>query len=57
MIAECSCDTCAYADLAGDGTVATCKAFPQGIPQIILRGENPHTEPVPGDGGIVYSPA
>lgn len=56
MIAECSCDTCEYADLADDGSVATCKAFPQGIPQIILRGENDHRVSVPGDQGIVYKP-
>lgn len=56
MIAESSCETCVYADLAPDGSVATCKAFPQGIPEMILRGEEDHYEPVPGDGGIVYTP-
>lgn len=57
MIAESSCYTCKWATMAKDGTVATCEAFPQGIPELILRGENDHTQPVPGDQGIMYTPA
>lgn len=43
-----------------DGTEMTetvvCAAFPQGIPQEIAYGDNPHTEPYPGDNGIQYEP-
>ncbi len=35
---------------------AKCKAFPQGIPDLILSGEDQHTEPFPGDGGIQFEP-
>lgn len=31
-----------------------CRAFPRGIPDEIAYGNNPHTEPFPGDGGILY---
>ena len=34
----------------------TCKAFPNGIPEEILSGQNPHTSPYEGDNGIVFSP-
>lgn len=34
--------------------VLTCKAFPNGIPQEILRGDVMHTSPYPGDQGIVF---
>lgn len=33
----------------------TCDAFPDGIPQYILRNGE-HFMPVPGDNGIVYAP-
>lgn len=54
MIAECPCETCVYAADPVDGEAATCKAFPTGIPEMILRGENDHTQPIPGDHGILY---
>ena len=31
-----------------------CKAFPQGIPQELLRSLVEHTKPYPGDHGIQY---
>lgn len=34
--------------------VPICKAFPDGIPADIAYGNNPHTTPYPGDGGITY---
>lgn len=36
--------------------VFACEAFPMGIPEEILSGDNPHTEPVEGDGGLTYKP-
>lgn len=57
MISSASCYTCKWATLADDGSVATCEAFPQGIPEVILRGDNDHHKPVPGDQGITYTPA
>ncbi len=35
---------------------ATCAAFPDGIPEAILRNEVSHAEPVEGDGGIRLEP-
>lgn len=35
----------------------TCKAFPNGIPQEILIGENEHTKPLPDqENNIVFEP-
>lgn len=31
-----------------------CLAFPEGIPDEIAYGDNPHTAPYPGDHGIRY---
>jgi hypothetical protein len=56
MIAESSCHTCKWAELSPDGSTGVCKAFPQQIPEEILRGELDHKSPVPGDHGILYTP-
>jgi len=34
-----------------------CEAFPKGIPEAILSGENSHNRPYPGDGGIQFKKA
>ena len=36
--------------------VFVCEAFPLGIPEEILSGENEHREPVEGDDGLTYLP-
>jgi hypothetical protein len=36
--------------------MATCAAYPDGIPAKFMRGEKDHNQPEPGDNGIQYSP-
>ncbi len=48
-----ACITCKHKH--NDGP--TCDAFPDGIPNDVLDGRNPHTEPIEGDGGIVWEEA
>ena len=33
---------------------STCQAFPQGIPDEILRGNIPHNKPYQGDNGVLF---
>ena len=33
-----------------------CEAFPDGIPECILDGRVRHTEPYPGDHGLIHLP-
>lgn len=49
------CSFCAH--LLDDGLGRKCKAFPGGIPMPIWMGENKHTEPYSGDGGVTFSPS
>lgn len=44
------CNTCVHKQSG-----ITCAAFPDGIPQYILRNGE-HYLPVPGDHGITYTP-
>ncbi len=37
-----------------DGMAKTCEAFPSGIPDEIWSGDNDHTQPYEGDGGLMF---
>jgi hypothetical protein len=37
--------------------MASCVAYPNGIPYPILSGEVAHDRPLPGDNGIMWNPA
>lgn len=50
---QVSCWTCAHKTPGSK----TCKAFPQGIPAAIARGDVSHKQPYRGDNGIRYTPA
>lgn len=60
---QTTCDTCknylgdkvvnAGKNLEGDH-INYCKAFLDGIPDVIVSGENDHREPFSGDNGIQY---
>jgi len=51
---SCPCVSCKR--LKTDGTKAFCEAFPKGIPEKILDGEDDHKKPFPGDNGVQYKP-
>ena len=58
---QCSKRSCVHflgVKMLEEGNEATevpyCTAFPNGIPQDIGYGSNKHTEPYPGDNGILY---
>lgn len=41
---------------ADTDTATTCAAFPEGIPDAILYGDNEHRSQVRGDHGLRFSP-
>jgi hypothetical protein len=61
VIASPGCMFCDHLKHIGDqdGGGWTCRAFPKGIPEMILirdEGNWPHTEPIEGDNGYLYQP-
>lgn len=46
------CIQCKHLHLGGDED--PCVAFPDGIPDPLLTGEECHTKPYPGDRGITF---
>ena len=52
IIREPSCYTCRHLLSFPD----SCAAFPNGIPEEIQKGDDPHMDPIEGDNGIVYYP-
>jgi hypothetical protein len=50
------CPDCVHF-VGGEGEVAPyCTAFPEGIPDDIIRGGFDHTQEYPGDQGIRFTP-
>lgn len=46
---QVQCNSCVHRRAS-----ATCDAFPDGIPKVILMNEIDHREPFPGDHGIQF---
>ncbi len=46
------CDLCKHIN----SDAISCKAFPEGIPIMILSNQVAHTKPYPGDKGIRFEP-
>jgi len=53
MIPIVTCVFCKNVKLNGK---KQCKAFPEGIPEEILIGNNDHSTKYKGDNGIVFEP-
>lgn len=52
---DVACNFCRHL-FRGQGRLG-CTAFPDGaIPPAILRGDDLHTSPVAGDGGVTFAP-
>ena len=52
---EFPCATCARRNRQAYLPV-TCEAFPEGVPSVILRGDEQHRTPVEGDRGLQWAP-
>lgn len=48
--------SCIFCKHREEGNNFTCAAFPNGIPNAIIFGENKHFKPFPGDHGIQFEP-
>jgi hypothetical protein len=46
------CVSCRHKHAGG----ATCDAFPQGVPDAILRNQHDHCQPYPNDRGVRWVP-
>lgn len=55
MIKMAACPLCKHL-LTQRGEAPRCTAFPEGIPEHIIAGEEYHLEPIEGDHGIQYEP-
>lgn len=51
------CLECKYLGETTDDFIATCKAFPKGIPDEIFFEKIIHDKPYPGDNGIQFEPS
>ena len=50
-----NCPYCVHLDVASlDSRPLRCAAFPTGVPEQIAIGFHKHTDPFPGDGGMLF---
>lgn len=53
LVVATPCATCAHYTKNGKKSFV-CRAYPDGIPDVIINGEVDHRKPHPGDHGIQY---